>query len=160
MFRFGLLLRAAILGTSGACVATALPQVPASASGHYAEVTLEPTERLIYLASVSLNIQPAARRDGVYRAAYVVKVFPFFFYNEHGEISIEVSNDQLHQLERGETVSFTGHAANSAGKDHRIEGRAVPDDGGTDHGRIKVQVWASKNIVITFNTVYRFTGKE
>ena len=121
---------------------------------------MAPAERTVYVAKVSLILQPATRRSGAYRADYAVKVFPFFFYNEHGQISIEASDDQLHQLERGETVSFIGHAANTNGKDHRIEGRAIPDAAGADHGRIKVQVWVTKKIVITFNTVYRFTGKE
>ena len=125
-----------------------------------AEVTVEPADTSIYVGIVSLTIQPLTRRDGVYRSDYAVKVFPFFFYNERGSISIEVSDDQLRRLERGETVSFNGHASNSNGKARRIEGHAVSEAAGADHGKIKVRVWVSKHIELIFNTVYRFTGKE
>ena len=87
-------------------------------------------------------------------------MFPFFFYNERGDIAIEVSDDQLRQLERGEEVSFIGHASNSKGKARGVEGRATPAAAGADHGKIKVRVRVSKHIELTFNTAYRFTGKE
>ena len=155
----GALVLAASLTAGIPLAAAAVP--PADRTpGHFAEVTVAAAERTVYVAKVSLTIQPAKRRGGAYRADYAVKVFPFFFYNEHGELSIDVSDDQLRQLARGETVDFTGHATNSNGKDRRIEGHAVPDAAGTDHGSIKVRVWVSKNIEVTFNTVYRFTGQE
>lgn len=121
---------------------------------------MEPANTSIYVGSVNLAMQPLTRRGAVYSADYVAKVFPYFFFNERGGISIEVSDDQLHQLKRGETISFFGHANNSNGKDRRIEGRATAEAAGADHGKIKVRVRVSKHIELVFNTVYRFTGKE
>ena len=105
-------------------------------------------------------MSPLTRRGNVYTSDYSVKVFPFFFFNERGRISIEVSAEQLQQLARGETVDLKGHASNSRGAERRIGGRAVSDSIGGDRGKIKVRVWVSKNIELIFNTAYRFTGKE
>jgi hypothetical protein len=130
------------------------------ASGRYAEVTVAPTDTSAYLARISMTMLPFNRQDGVYTADYTAKVFPFFFFNEQGTLSIEISDGQLQQLERGEAVDFTGHASNRHGAGRRVTGRVVSDAVGGDHGKIKVRVWVSRNIQLVFNTVYRFTGKE
>jgi hypothetical protein len=158
--RPGLLLLTAVLAAGAAQVAAVLPPAPAVASGRYAEVTVEPAATSIYLGSVSLAAVPFKRSGGAYASDYTVKVFPFFFFNERGSISIDVSDEQLQQLDRGETVDFTGHASNSKGKERPIGGRAVPDGAGSDHGKIKVRVKVGRKIELVFNTVYRFTGKE
>jgi len=155
---FGVLTVATILAAGELRAASA--KEPATASGHFSEVTVEPSDTSIYVGSVNLSMQPFARRDSVYRSEYVIKVFPFFFYNERGDIAIEVSDDQLRQLERGEEVSFIGHASNRKGKARGVEGRATPAAAGADHGKIKVRVRVSKHIELIFNTAYRFTGKE
>ena len=142
-----------------AAEAAALPP-PACASGHYAEVTVDPADASIYVGKVSLAMPPFTHRGNVYASDYSVKVFPFFFFNERGRISIEFSAEQLERLERGETVDLKGHASNSRGAERRVEGRAVSDAAGSDHGKIKVRVWVSKKIELVFNTAYRFTGKE
>lgn len=102
---------------------------------------------------------PFVRQGGVYRSTYRAKVFPFFFFNEHGDIAIDFPDDSLRRLRRGETVHFKGHAANSDGHGRRIEGRAVPDAANADHGRIKVRVWVGR-VELIFNTTYRFTGPD
>ena len=134
-----------------------LPPDDAPLGGRYAQVTVEPTKTSIYIGSVSLTMSPFARQAGVYSTDYSAKVFPFFFYNEHGHLSIEFSDENLRQLRRGETVYFQGHASNSAGAPRRIEGRAIPDGANTGHGKIKVRVGVGR-IELIFNTVYRFTG--
>jgi hypothetical protein len=150
----------AVFLAAGKLVSTAALPPPACVSGHYSEVTVNPADASIYVGKVSLAMSPLTRRGNVYTSDYSVKVFPFFFFNERGRISIEVSAEQLQQLARGETVDLKGHASNSRGAERRIEGRAVSDAAGGDHGKIKVRVWVSKNIELAFNTAYRFTGKE
>jgi hypothetical protein len=145
--------------------AKAFPQIAASpppspASERYAEVTVDPAHTSAYVATIGFAIPPLQRQGGAYTSEYSVKVFPFFMFNEHGRISIEFSDEQLQRLERGETVDLQGHARSSSGADRRVEGRAVSDSIGGNRGRIKVRVWVSRNIELTFNTAYRFTGKE
>lgn len=135
-----------------------VPPADAPLGGRYAQVTVDATKTSIYIGSVSLTMPPFVRRAGVYAADYQAKVFPFFFYSERGRISIEFPDENLRQLLRGETVYIKGYANNSNGVGRRIQGRAVPDGSGAEHGKIKVRVWVGK-IELIFNTVYRFTGK-
>ena len=131
----------------------------APSAGRYAEVTVDKSDTSIYIGKVSLMLKPFARSSGAYHSEYVAKVFPFFFFSERGNLAIEFSEEQLKRLDRGETVLFSGRANNSDGEDRRVEGRAIPESSGADHGKIKVRVWVSKRIELIFNTVYRFTGK-
>ncbi len=134
------------------------PGEPAAAAPDtkYARVAVAPAKTSIYIGSVSLTVPPLTRRDGAYAAEYRAKVFPFFFFNEHGALSIDFPDDDLRRLLGGETVQFKGRAVNSAGEKRRIEGRAVPDGPGANRGRIKIRVWAGK-VELIFNSVYQFS---
>lgn len=151
-----------VLAAAGACALAEEAPVPPPGDtplgSHFAQVTVEPTKTSIYIGSVSLTMPPFSRHAGIYTANYRARVLPFFFYGERGDITIEFSDENLRRLMAGETVYFTGHASNSRGAERRIEGRAIPDKPGADHGKIKVRVGVGK-IELIFNTVYRFTGK-
>jgi hypothetical protein len=165
--QIGPVLRAAIL-TPGfivflaALVAgePAVPEVPAAAAPHrYTRVAVAPSKTSIYIGNVSLTVPPLVRQGAAFTADYRAKVFPFFFYGEHGHFSIDFPEDHVQRLFRGEVVQFQGHALNSAGEGRRIEGRAVPEGAGADHGRIKIRVWVGK-IELIFNSTYQFTGAD
>ncbi|MSU70333.1 MAG: hypothetical protein EXS39_06105 [Opitutaceae bacterium] len=123
----------------------------------YATVTVAPAKTSIYVGSVSLSLTPCARNNGTYATSYVAKVFPFFFYNEQGKLWIVFSDDDLHRLERGETVNFTGHAHSDDGEERRVEGRATRID--ATGGKIVVRVFVSKRIGLVFNTTYRIAPR-
>ena len=132
--------------------------LPARAAGEvdlerYNRVTIAPVSTSIYVGSVSLTLTPFTRKQGIYRADYVAKVFPYFFWSERGWLSIEMSDDDLRQLAKGEVVHFKGRGQNDDGEERRVEGRAVP--GNADSGKIKVRVFVSKRIELIFNTTYR-----
>lgn len=118
------------------------------------QALVDVTKTSIYLGSVRLTLTPLPRRDGAFAGDYAAKVVPFFFFSEKGRLSIEFSDDQLRQLERGETVYFKGQARNSAGHERRIEGRAVPEAAGVARGKIKVRVHVGK-VELIFNSSYR-----
>lgn len=149
----------ASLAANGGPASETRPPDRLSPGGPYAQVTVDATKTSIYIGSVSLAMPPFARLAGAFVADYSAEVFPFFFFNERGRISIAFSDENLRQLQRGETVYFTGHARTTGGAERRIEGRAIPDGANTGHGKIKVRVWVGK-IELIFNTVYRFTGAE
>lgn len=117
-------------------------------------VDIAPTRTSIYIGTVSMTLPTLQRTNGTYSANYVAKVFPYFFYNEKGTLSIEVSDDALRKLERGEPIEFTGRAKNTAGEDRRVEGKATPADASS--GKLKVRVFVSKQVELIFNTTYRF----
>ncbi|HTB81173.1 MAG TPA: hypothetical protein VK717_09825 [Opitutaceae bacterium] len=120
------------------------------------KIAVEPVTTSIYIGYVKLTTPTFARAGDDYTASYQATVFPFFFWGEHGELTIEASAQDLQRLERGETVEFKGHAKNSDGETRPIEGRAVPQD--ATRGKLKVRVFVSSRIQLIFNTTYRFVG--
>lgn len=120
----------------------------------YERVTIAPTKTSIYIGTVAMTMPTFHRADGRYTAPYTAKVFPYFFYNEQGHLAIEMSDEQLRRLERGETVEFQGRARNESAEERRVEGRATPID--TTTGKLKVRVFVSRRVELIFNTTYRF----
>lgn len=122
----------------------------------YQRATVETAKTSIYIGNVKLAMPPFDRVEDRYESTYEAKVFPFFFYNESGTISITFSDDDLRKLALGERVYFKGEAFDTKGEPRRVEGHADPAD--ERSGKIKVRVWVSKNIELIFNTTYRFDG--
>jgi hypothetical protein len=122
----------------------------------FARVDIAPTKTSIYIGSITMTMPTFVRENGTYSAPYHAKVFPYFFLGERGRLSIDVSDEMLRRLERGEPVEFTGRGVSSEGEPRRVEGRSVPTD--ATSGKIKVRVFVSKKIQLVFNTTYRFVG--
>src|SRR6266700_931198 len=110
-----LLCAALLMGSSRA--ASELP------ADRYATATVAPSKTSIFFGSVTMTMGGFTRKSGVYAATYAAKVFPYFFYNESGMLYVEISDDQLHQLERGEAVEFKGHGVRSDGEEWRVTGK-------------------------------------
>lgn len=126
-------------------------------SARFARVEIASTWTSIYIGTVSLKMPALVRAaSGDYASGYTARVFPLFFYNETGRISIRVPDADLQKLERGEAIEFTGRAVNQAGEERRIAGKATPAS--ATSGKIKVRVFVSDDIELIFNTTYRFAG--
>ncbi len=149
MFRRALTVLLAIL-LAGAAHGAELPL------SRYNRVEVAPAKTSIYVGTVSLTMPAFTRARGVYTSTYVAKVFPVFFYNEQGRLSIELSDEALLKLERGEPVEFKGRAVREDGAERPVEGKATPAD--ATSGKIKVRVFYSKRVELIFNTTYRFTA--
>lgn len=117
-------------------------------------VIVEKARTSIYIGSVSLSMPPLACDGRTLQGTYVTKVFPYFFYNEKGSLTIDLPENTFARLAAGETVPFSGRAQNTKGEPRRIEGRAVPAD--SLAGKIKVRVFVTPRIELIFNTTYRF----
>lgn len=124
----------------------------------YQSATVATAKTSIYIGAVTLKTPPFVRDGATYRSTYSAKVFPFFFYNESGRLSITWSDDDLRELASGKRVYFKGEAFSSKDEPRRVEGHADPAD--STSGRIKVRVWVSKNIELIFNTTYQFDGSS
>jgi hypothetical protein len=122
--------------------------------GETATVAVAPARTSIYLGTVSLAMPPFRREGETYHSTYVIRVFPFFFYNERGALSIDVPAPDRTRLLAGETVTFSGRAANADGAPRRIEGSATPT--GPRSGKLKVRVFVTRRIELVFNTTYTF----
>lgn len=134
---------------------------PAPAGGtardaRFDRVAVEPVTTSLFIGHVTLTAPVFVRDAGGYSADYRATVFPFFFLNEHGRLTVEAGAGDLQRLERGQAVEFHGRAENSDGETRRLEGRAVPED--ATHGKLKVRIFVSRRIQLIFNTTYRFAG--
>jgi hypothetical protein len=142
-----------LLGLLGVIGPAAAEEQPLDA---YARVAVAPTKTSIYVGRVSLEMTTFERAGGRYSSTYVAKVFPYFFYNESGQLSVEISDAALHQLERGEVIEFQGRAVTTDGDERRITGRAIPES--ARRGKIKVRVALPGGIQLIFNSAYVFTA--
>src|SRR5215212_3576751 len=114
----------------------------------FSRVDVAPTRTSIYLGSVSMTMPSFSRAGQTYDSTYEAKVFPFFFYNEEGRMSVDISDEALRKLERGEAIEFKGIATRSDGAERRVEGKATPAD--ANSGKLKVRVFYSKRIELIF----------
>jgi hypothetical protein len=121
----------------------------------FSEVSIKPATAFIYVATVTLTIQPFVRHKAIYSSTYSARVFPYF-YTEKGRIWINVPDDALHRVANGEAIDFTGRAVNDSGDERRVAGRAVPT--GVSLGTIQVRVFVTRRISINCDTTYEFVG--
>lgn len=143
------------LGLLAAVVPASAADQPAAA---YARVEVAPTKTSIYIGTVSMTMPGFTRTGGTYSSTYVARVFPYFFSNESGRLSVAISDELLQRLGRGEAIEFSGRAVNDSGAERRIEGTATPADAAS--GKLKVRVFVSRRIELIFNTTYRFPNVE
>jgi hypothetical protein len=119
-------------------------------------IDIKPTTSSLFIATVTMTMPPFARRDAVFSSTYSARVFPYFFWSESGRIWIVVPAEKIRRAALGEPVDFTGHGISESGDGRRIDGRATPT--GPSGGRIRVRVFVSKRIFLTFDTTYELKG--
>jgi hypothetical protein len=122
----------------------------------FSQVLIRPASAPFYIASVTMSFQPFIRHRATFSSTYAARVFPYFFLGEKGRIWINIPDEALALVGRGEPVDFTGRAVNDSGDERKVEGRATPT--GPWAGRIKVRVFVSKRIILTYNTTYELQG--
>ncbi len=116
-------------------------------------VSVETARTSIYVGTVTLTMPRFVRRGAAFESTYDCKVFPYFFYNEHGTLHIEVPDADLDALRQGRPIDFHGHARNHRDAERTVEGRAIPET--PLEGRLKVRVRVTRRIELIFNTRYR-----
>ena len=121
------------------------------------EVTVLSAKTSLFLNSLTLGELPLRRTGTRYETSYTVKVFPIFFYGENGRFAIEVPEADLARLRAGTPIAFKGEAENTDHEKRHVEGTATPADASS--GRIKVKIFVTAKLALTFDTTYRFTGK-
>lgn len=135
-----------------ACLLAASPVRAAETS--FTRATVPAMKTSIYVGSVTLTTGTFERTGDRWTTTYNAKVFPWFPWSEHGDITITVTDADLARLAKGETVEFTGDAQNHKKKPRKVTGRAQPAN---DHtGKIKVRINAD-GIELIFNGAYELT---
>ncbi len=118
----------------------------------YGVVDIRPSAASIYIGTVTMTMPPFVRRNVVYSSTYSARVFPYFFYSETGRIWISMTDDDLRRIDAGGAVDFVGKAVSKSGDVRKVEGRATPT--GPMGGRIRVRVFVTKRIALTYDTTY------
>lgn len=116
-------------------------------------VEIAPMKTSIYIGSVRLSTQTFERSGSTLSSTYNARVFPWIPWNEHGKITITLSDAALANMAKGETAEFTGEAINHRNKPRKVTGRVQPT--GAASGRIKVRIMAD-GIELVFNSTYQF----
>jgi len=125
-----------------------------AAEAAFTRVTVPAMKTSIYVGSVTLSTSTFERRGDQWSTSYNAKVFPWFPWSEHGDITITVTDADLARLAKGETVEFTGDAQNHKKKPRKVTGRAQPAN---DHaGRIKVRIHVD-DVELIFNGSYELS---
>lgn len=137
---------------AGAFTGIAHADPPAEAEA-WGSVTVPPVKTSIYVGTVTLTTSVFQRSGDRFDATYEARVWPWFFWNETGRITILLPRAELERLARGERIEFTGDATNHKGKPRHVTGRA--DRGDAVSGRIKVRIGVDDTELI-FNGTYRF----
>lgn len=147
-----LLLACGFLGAEAVARAEAAAPAPAG----YVTAEIAPAKTSIYIGTVKLTVSPMIRHGNAYSSTYTAKVFPYFFYDETGQFSIEVSDADLFRLASGQAIDFLGHALRSDGVDRLVRARATPSS--LADGQVKVRVVISPRLTLIFNTTYHLSG--
>lgn len=145
--RCGLLLLTLALG--GAAAETSAPAA--------AHVVVGPMKTSIYVGSVTLVTADFVQTGDLFNSTYEAKVRPWFFWGETGRITIKLPAADLTRLALGQTVEFTGEAANHKNKPRTVTGRAQP--AGPLSGKIKVRIMAD-GVELIFNGTYQLTAAK
>ena len=152
MFRRSLpLLLAAVLAGIPARAAAELHA--AELQNRFGTVEIQPSKASILLGTVTLAAPRFVRKDGIFRSTYSATVFPYFFFDETGTIAIDMPDEALRRLARGEKIAFAGRGTSDDGENRRIDGLVDPIDAVS--GRIRVRIFISRRISLEFNTSYR-----
>jgi hypothetical protein len=138
------------------CLAGAAPARGGDDLAKFEQVVIRPSSASFYIASVTIAFQPFVRHRFGYSSSYAARVFPYFFLGERGRIWITVPDEALARVNRGEPVDFTGRAVNDSGDERKVDGTATPT--GPREGRIRVRIFISKRIILTYNTTYELQG--
>ncbi len=152
--RPGRLIALAVSFTAAVSIGTASGAEPAL--NRYDRVEVAPTKTSIYIGWVTMTMPAFVRVGGTFETSYTAKVFPYFFSNESGRLTIDMSDDMLRALDRGEGIEFKGRGISAANDERRVEGKVTPTS--TTEGKIKVRVFVSKRIELIFNTTYRLNS--
>jgi hypothetical protein len=121
-------------------------------------VDIKASSASLYIASVTMTMPPFVRKSVVYSSTYSARVFPYFFLSEKGRIWIIVPEADVRRASLGQPVDFVGHALNEAGEERKVVGHAIPT--GPTGGKIRVRVFVSRRISLTYDTTYELEGTQ
>ena len=108
-------------------------------------------------AKATLTIDPLVRLGETFAGKYQMKVTPFFFKSETGNLEIFVTEESMAKVRKGEAVEITGTAlTDGENVKRKVNAKATP--AGENHGDLKVWFVVDDNKMV-FETSYRLVER-
>ena len=125
----------------------------AAGEANVRELHIEPsTTRVAAIGKARLSVEALTRQGENFQGPYRVEVTMLPVGDEAGQLTINVSEGNLHKLATGTAIQFSGEAVSKEGNHSNVHGTATPSSG--DGGAIRVKVDGKKGKLV-FNTTYR-----
>ena len=117
------------------------------------EMHLDPsTTRVAAVGHARLSVETLTHQGGGFQGPYRVDVTMLPVGDEAGQLTITLSDANLHKLTDTKTaINFTGEAVSQDGNHSEVRGTATPSS--ADAGAIRVHVESKKGKLV-FNTTY------
>ena len=116
---------------------------------------IDPSSMPVAGGKATLIIGALQRANGVYSGNYKIEVFPYFFKNEKGRLTIAVSDESLVKINQGKITAIIGTATTSGkgGRSRHIDATATPAN--NNCGMLKLWFMAGNRKMI-FEPAYHF----
>ena len=116
------------------------------------ELHIDPsTTRVAAIGKARLSVEALVRQGGNFQGPYRVDVTMLPVGDEAGQLTIALSDANLHKLTDGAAIQFSGEANSKEGNHSDVHGTATPSSG--DSGAIRVRVEGRRGKLV-FNTTY------
>jgi hypothetical protein len=115
-------------------------------------IIVTPAKTSIYIGRLTVSPGPFTWNGAGFEASLRIVLEPYGFHDE-AKVDIQVGDDELRQLERGEPVDFKGRVIRQNGQTRRLVGHAVPT--GPAGGKLDIRVFMSSQITVSFATTYQ-----
>jgi hypothetical protein len=115
-------------------------------------IIVAPAKTSIYVGHLAVLPGPFTWNGTGFEANLTVTLEPYGFHDE-AKVHIQVGDDELERLQRGETIDFKGRVVRENGQTRRLTGRAVPS--GPTAGKLDIRVFLSSQITVSFATTYQ-----
>ena len=116
------------------------------------ELHIDPsTTRVAAIGKARLSVEALTRQGGSFQGPYRVDVTMLPVGDEAGQLTIALSDANLHKLATGTAIQFSGEAVSKEGNHSNVHGTATPSAG--DSGAIRVKVEGKRGKLV-FNTTY------
>ena len=143
----------ALLLAQGLTISKADAPPPHLAERIDAKLIIAPSSSELAGGVAKLVVGPLSRDAFEYVGNYRIKVFPYFFKSESGQLFMKVSENALRRMVGGYVTGFNGHAETTGtGATRKITAQARPSANGC--GALTFTV-STENGPLVFNTSYR-----
>ncbi len=134
-----------------------LPTLQAEDGPAIPKLLIEPSATTTSMAKCELTVGTLECKNQALSGSYAIKVIPFAFKNDHGVLTLAMSDENAQKMARGEVIEFSGVATSAKdGKTKAIKGKTKPDS--NEKGAVNFVVTTPDGDLV-FNSSYQVVAK-